>query len=346
MNRTLRLLAPALLAGAPLLSSAATPTAPAPAAKVRLVAAAAGPSGGAAGAWAPASVVAVERATLSTRVAATVSAVNFREGQQVKKGQVVLALADPDLRGAVSAAETGLAAAMAQEQRIRTLLAQRAATQAELDQATAQRAQAEAGATAARTNLGYAQLRAPFTGTVRARKVEPGDLVGPGQPLMDLEGEALELSASLSEAEARGLALGQSVPFEAEGARGTATITALTPGGDPVTHRRTVRARVARAEGALQAGAFARLQLPGVARQAASSDQAGARVWVPRSALVERGDLTGVFVAAGGRAELRWIALGDPVGDGVAVRAGLKQGEQIVDAPGALRDGQAVEVQP
>jgi membrane fusion protein, multidrug efflux system len=342
MNRTLRLLAPALLAGAPLLSSAATPAAPAPAAKVRLVAAAAGPSGGAAGAWAPASVVAVERATLSTRVAATVSAVNFREGQQVKKGQVVLSLADPDLRGAVSAAETGLAAAAAQEQRIRTLLAQRAATQAELDQASAQRAQAEAGATSARTNLGYAQVRAPFTGTVRARKVEPGDLVGPGQPLVDLEGDALELLASLSETEARGLALGQSVPFEAEGARGTATVTALTQGGDPVTHRRTVRARITRAEGELRAGAFARLQLPGGAQPA----QSGARVWVPRSALVERGDLTGVFVAAGGRAELRWIAVGEPVGDGVGVRAGLKQGEQIVDAPGALRDGQPVEVQP
>jgi membrane fusion protein (multidrug efflux system) len=175
--------------------------------------------------------------------------------------------------------------------------------------------------------------------------VEPGDLVGPGQPLVDLEGYALELSASLSESEARGLALGQSVTFEAEGARGTATLTALTQGGDPVTHRRTVRARVTRAEGELRAGAFARLQLPSGA-QAAQPGQAGARTWVPRSALVERGDLTGVFVAAGGRAELRWIAVGEPMGDGVGVRAGLKQGEQIVDAPGALRDGQALEVQP
>ena len=67
---------------------------------------------------------------------------------------------------------------------------------------------------------------------------------------------------------------------------------------------------------------------------------------MPRSALVERGDLTGVFVARDGRAELRLVALGEPVGALVAVRAGLKVDEAVVDAPGALRDGQAIEVLP
>lgn len=91
-------------------------------------------------------------------------------------------------------------------------------------------------------------------------------------------------------------------------------------------------------EGEVRSGAFARLELP--------AGSAGAGTWVPRSALVERGDLKGVFVAAGGRAELRWLALGEPAGDVVAVRAGLRAGDQVVDAPGALRDGQAIEVAP
>jgi RND family efflux transporter MFP subunit len=281
----------------------------------------------------------VEHATLSTRVAATASEVHVREGQRVARGQVLIALAAPDLQGALTAAEAGLAAAVAQEQRIRTLLAQRAATTAEQDQATAQRAQAEAGVVAARTNLGYAQLRAPFSGTVRTRRVEPGDLVGPGQPLLDLEGDALELSASLSEAEARGLSLGTNLPFEADGWKGTATVTALTPGGDPVTHRRAVLAKVTHTAGVLRTGDFVRLQLPATVRS-------GSRAWVPRSALVERGDLTGVFLATDGRAVLRWISVGEAVGEGVAVRAGLKDGDRVVDAPGALRDGQPVEVQP
>jgi hypothetical protein len=51
-----------------------------------------------------------------------------------------------------------------------------------------------------------------------------------------------------------------------------------------------------------------------------------------------------VFVAQDGKAHLRWVALGEPVGDRIPVRAGLEPGEAVIDAPGALRDGQRVEV--
>lgn len=332
MNRSSVLLTLALSsAAAPALAAPPGP----PPARVRTVRAGAA---SAAGAWVPASAVAVDRATLSTRVAATVQAVHVREGQRVARGQVVISLSDADLRGALAAARTARDAAVAQERRIRTLLDRRAATQAELDLAATQRAQAEAAVAAGQANLAYAQLRAPFAGTVQARRVEPGDLVGPGQPLLALEGDALELQASLSGAEAEGLALGTTLKYVADGAAGTAVITALTPGGDPVSHRRTLRARIAQ-PGDLRSGAFARLEVPGD-----RAPRSGA--WVPRSALVERGDLTGVFVAAAGRAELRWIAVGEPAGDGVRVRAGLRPEDQVVDAPGALRDGQAVEVVP
>jgi membrane fusion protein (multidrug efflux system) len=333
MTRSAALLPLALLAGAPHLATALPEAAPA-AAQVRTVHATAD----AGGAWVPASVVAVDRATLATRVAAAVKAVHVQEGQRVARGQLVVSLGDADLRGALAAARTALDAATAQERRTRSLLAERAATQAELELASTQRAQAEAALAAARANLDYTQLRAPFAGTVQARRADPGDLVGPGQPLLVLEGDALELQASLSEAEAAGLALGATVRFEADGLSGTATVTALTPGADPVSHRRGVRARIAGA-GGLRSGAFARLEVPG-------GGPATVRAWVPRSALVERGDLTGVFIAAAGRAELRWLAVGEPAGDGVMIRAGLRPGERVIDAPGALRDGQAVEVLP
>lgn len=291
------------------------------------------------GSWVPASVLAIEHATISTRVAASVEAVRVQEGQRVTRGQMLVSLSDADLRGALSAAKTALDTAASHERRIRTLLAQDAATPSELEMATSQRAQAAAALVAAEANLAYAQLRAPFGGTVQARRVEPGDLVGPGQPLLVLEGDALELQASLSEAEAKGLALGAKVRFKADETSGTAIVTALTPGGDPVSHRRGVRARIQSPATGIRSGAFARMEVPGGGQEAA-------RAWVPRSALVERGDLTGVFVASGGRAELRWIAVGEPAGNGVLVRAGVRPGETVVDVPGTLRDGQAVEVLP
>jgi RND family efflux transporter MFP subunit len=322
------------LLAAVLLATAARGATDAPARKVRAV-----KVGAAAGAArVPASVVAARRATLSTRVAATVVAVHASEGQRVAAGQLVVSLSDADVRGALAAAETGLAAARAQERRIQQLIAERAATQAELDQAVAQRAQAEAGVAQAKATLTYTELRAPFAGVVQARRTEPGDLVGPGQPLMEITGDALELVATVAEAEAQGLKVGAVLPYEAGATRGEAEVFAVSPGGDPLSHRRTVRARVRTAQGGLRSGDFARLAVPA----AAASGSAG---WLPRTALVERGDLTGVFVAAEGKAELRWISVGERAADGVAVRAGVRAGEVVVDAPGALRDGDRVEVE-
>lgn len=332
-----RLAAAALLLPlAPAARSAEAPAAVAVAAapaRVRLVSPAS-PAGAVA---APASVAAARRATVSTRLAAQVRAVHVEEGQRVQAGQLLVSLSDADVRGGLAAGESALAAAAAHERRIRALAAVRAATPAELEQASAGRAQAEAAVAAARTNLAYSELRAPFAGTVQARRVEAGDLVGPGQPVVELEGDGLELVASLAAAEARGLKVGDTLRFSAGAGRGEAQLTALATGGDPVTHRRAARARVKAFDGELRSGAFARLELPGGAADG---------LWVPRSALVERGDLRGVFVAAAGRAELRWLSLGEAAGELVAVRAGLKAGDRVVDAPGALRDGQPVEVQP
>jgi RND family efflux transporter MFP subunit len=331
MNRTRSLLL-ALVLAAPAVSALAAGPSPALPLKVRAARAEA-PGGGA---LVPASVLAGRRATVATRIAAQVRAVHVREGTRVRAGDPLVSLASEDVRGGLGAAEAALAAAAAHEKRIRTLLAERAATAAELDQAVAQRAQAEAAVSAARATLSYAELRAPFAGTVQARRVEPGDLVGPGQPLVELEGEGLELQASLSPAEARGLAVGATLRFEAADAHGTAVVTALAEGGDPLSRRRALRARVTAVEGELRSGAFARLALP----QASG----GGGVWVPRSALVARGDLDGVFVARDGRAELRWVSLGERIGERVRVRAGLRADEVVVDAPGTLRDGAAVEV--
>ena len=65
---------------------------------------------------------------------------------------------------------------------------------------------------------------------------------------------------------------------------------------------------------------------------------------VSRSALVTRGELTGVFLAKEGYAELRWITLGDGAGDSLPVRSGLKAEDRVIDRPGSLQDGQPIEI--
>jgi multidrug efflux pump subunit AcrA (membrane-fusion protein) len=65
---------------------------------------------------------------------------------------------------------------------------------------------------------------------------------------------------------------------------------------------------------------------------------------VPAAAVFPRGGLTGVFVADGTTARLRWIAVGAPAGDRVEVRSGLAAGERVVISPGSLADGDPIVV--
>lgn len=289
--------------------------------------------------WVAATLTSTQRAMISTRIAATVTKVHVNEGQRVAAGTLLLSLSDSDLQGGLKAAEAALAAAEAHHRRIETLLKQGASTPSEQDMARTQLAQAQAALAQVKANLAYTQIRAPFAGIVQARRVNEGDFVGPGTPLIEVEGQgALELVGSVSESEAAHLKLGQRLTFEADGGKGEAILTALATGGDPISHRSTLRARVQKAEGNLRTGSFARIQIPGVA---AKTDT---QIRIPRSALIQRGELTGVFVARDGRAELRWISLGEPEGDLIPVRAGLKPGEAVIDRPGHLKDGQAIEV--
>jgi RND family efflux transporter MFP subunit len=283
----------------------------------------------------PAAVLAGQRATISTRMSAAVAAVAVDEGARVRKGQVLVTLSDADLRAQLQAAEVALEKAALHQRRIEALIADRAAVPAELDLAIAQRAQAQAAVDVVRTALRYTSLRAPFDARVQARRVSAGDLVGPGQPLIELEGGGFELQATLSQEEAVVLREGLQIRFQAEGREGAAEVFAISAGADPIARRQLIRARIVDPPPGLRTGAFARLTLPGDTREA---------LWVPRAVLVERGDLTGVFVARDGRAELRWLALGEAEGDRIPVRAGLRAGELVIEDPGAVADGAPVEV--
>ncbi len=307
-----------------------------PTAAVRLVAA----TGGSQDGWVAASLNKADQATLSTRLAGTVKAIHASEGARVAAGQLLLELEAGDLLGQLKAAESARDAATAHFTRIQNLQAKGASTPSELEMAAANKAAAEGAVAGVKGQLAFAQIRAPFAGTVQRRDVQVGAFVGPGQPLITLEGTgAVELTASLSEGEANQLKVGRKVPFEVDGRKGEAQITALAVGGDPLTHRRALRAKVLSPSG-LAGGAFARIQVPG------AKASGGEAMRVPLTALIQRGELSGVFVAEGGKAHLRWLSLGERSNAAVEVRAGLNPGEQVIADPANLKDGQPITLSP
>ena len=197
---------------------------------------------------------------------------------------------------------------------------------------TAAASGARAQLTAARDDLSYAALRAPFAGRVAARRANLGDVVNAGASLIEIEGEGgLELRATVESEVAATLRPGASVKAVVDGQPEplTATVTAVAPSGDPTTHRFEVKADLPAASG-LRAGLFARLLVPGVA--------ADPRLTIPATALFKRGGLVGLFVVSDGRARLRWVAAGARDGGTVEVRAGVEAGERVVLDPAGLAD--------
>jgi RND family efflux transporter MFP subunit len=286
----------------------------------------------------PGVVQARRRAALSARAPASVVELPYREGQWLKAGDVVVRLDDAALRASVAAAEAALKAAQADLDRTRSLLGKGAATPRELEQTAAAASAAEAQLSAARDALSYSALRAPFAGRVAARRANVGDVVSPGSVLVEIEGEGgLEVAAAVESAVAAALRPGARLKARVDGLPSPldATVSAIAPAGDPTTHRFQLKADLPAAPG-LRAGLFARLLVPGIAAEPTLS--------VPAAAVFERGGLTGVFVAADGKARLRWIAAGARTGERLEVRAGLEAGEQVVLDPGDLSDGAALRV--
>lgn len=280
-----------------------------------------------------------ERATLAARASAAVIELPVQEGQRVARGAVVARLDDRALRGAERAAETALTAADADAGRIEALLARDAATPQELEQVRSRAAAARAAFDAAREARSYAVIKAPFDGRVARRPVDVGDVVGPGAPLLVLEGDALELVASLDSAQVARVAPGQEWDARVDGSDEPvrARIRSVAPSGDADTHRFEVRADLPRSPG-LRAGVFARLLLTGGGGES--------RLVVPGSAVFERGGLVGVYVIEDGHARLRWIALGRKSGENLEVRAGLSEGERVAETPAGLSDGRPVQEAP
>jgi RND family efflux transporter MFP subunit len=287
----------------------------------------------------PGLVAARRHATLAARLAATVMALPFREGERVAEGAVVVRLDAAALRSAEAAAAADAGAAETDLARMRALVEKDAATPRELDQATARAAGARAALAGARDRLSYAVLRAPFAGVVAARPVNVGDVVSPGASLLEIEGEGgLEVRATMGGALASSVTAGQRLAAEIDGqaAPVAATVRSVAPAADPATHRVEVRADLAPAAG-LRSGLFARLLVP---RPGAPA------LVVPAAAVVRRGGLTGIFVVEDGRARLRWIAAGAARDGAVELRAGATAGERVVLDPADLADGARVEPRP
>lgn len=331
MKRNLRL-ALILMVFSPGLAGAALPFAVAPV-EYRPVAA---------GYATEAVVEAGRQSTLAAQVAGRILMLQVDAGDSVKQGQLLVRIDDAEARPNVAGnqaqvrqAEANLVNAQAQYERTQKLVVKKFVSASALDQsraafeaAQAQVAAARAGVAQASATRGFAAIAAPFAGLVSARHAQAGDMASLGRELLTLFDPAtLRVVASIPQdrlAEVRKSGRG-SIEFPALGRWIEATAVTILPEADSRTHVSRVRLDLPANVAGIYPGMFARVHF--------ATGQEN-KLLIPLAAVVRRSEVTGVYVAAQGKVQLRQVRLGESYsGDVVEVLAGLNAGEQVVTEP-------------
>ena len=293
-------------------------------------------------------VEAVRQTVLATQVPGAIVAIEIKAGDAVKAGQVLMRV---DARAAnqgaaaseaqLGAAQAGLVVARKDWERQQTLFAKGYISQAALDRSEAQfkSAQAQVDAQkamveAAHTQSGFFVLRAPYAGVVAEVPVSAGDMAMPGKPLATLyDPGALRVSVTVPQSALGNGRAPTGIQIELPGLSGaqqwlTPTAVQVMPVVDAATHTTELRLSLPPHLPGVSPGLFARAWLPG---QVLSD---GSHLSIPGSAVLRRGEMTGVYVLdSADRPLLRQVRLGQPQGERVEVLSGLAAGDRVVAEP-------------
>ncbi|MBS0551415.1 MAG: efflux RND transporter periplasmic adaptor subunit, partial [Proteobacteria bacterium] len=133
------------------------------------------------------SLVSNESVVLRPEVAGRISAIRFRDGAAVRKGDVLVELDAAVQRAELQQAQASLRLADANIRRTEDLFARKFVSQSSLDTVRSQLEVARATTALAQARLERTQIRAPFAGVVGIRDVSPGHFVKDGDALVNVE---------------------------------------------------------------------------------------------------------------------------------------------------------------
>jgi RND family efflux transporter MFP subunit len=307
-------------------------------------------------------VRAVQTSQLASQMMGNIVEIRAHEGDRVRRGQVLAVIDDAQPRAGldrataadlasgqeITAADSDFALAEATFKRYQTLYDRKSvspqefdevkaryqATQARRDMARAGQAQAQAALQQAHTAMSYTRVLAPFDGVVTEKKADVGTLASPGMPLFTVEDvRRYRLEATVNETDLRYVRAGQQVPVSVDALGDKelkGKVVEIVPAADPASRTFLVKLDLP-ADPQLRSGLFGRAHFTRGERTS---------LLIPRSAVVERGQLQGVFILDQNKiANLRYITLGKPWGQRVEVLAGLQDGESVIAEPGSRELG-------
>lgn len=306
---------------------------------------------------------AVDRVDIKPLVSGTITAVHFKDGQLVKKGDALFTIDPRPYAAEVDRAAAQLASAQARDvftstdlARAQRLIADNAIAKKDFDQkenaareAVANVKASRAALETARINLGYTQIVAPVAGRVSRAEITVGNTVSAGaqspalttvvsvSPIyaaFDVD-EQTYLRYLSKDTKTNGVPVDLGLANESGYSR-KGTVYSVDNRFDTTSGTIRVRARFDNTDGALVPGLYARIRVGGgephpallVDEAAVGTDQSKKYVMV---------------VDQANKAQYREVQLGERHGGLVEIAGGLKDGERIVvNGLQRIRPGDAV----
>jgi len=262
------------------------------------------------------------------------------EGSPVTHSQLIAEIKETDYRLAVEQAaaalkqtEAALANAKLEHQRKEALYREELVTKQQFDDIVARLALTQGDVERAKTGLDLAKEKltktkifAPMAGSVKEKKVTPGDYIRNGTFLVSIiRTDLLKLAFSVPEKDVGSLREGQDIVFTVDSFPGRefrGTVKTLYPNLEEKTRSLPVEAQVANPGGSLKPGFFTRVTL--------YTGPAKNTVVVPITALLYDNSTTKLFAVEGDRAKEKAVKVGRKYGEFMEIAEGLKAKETVV----------------
>lgn len=284
----------------------------------------------------------INQSTVSAQTLGRIVEIHFDVDDVVPKDSVLVRFHDAEARARLEQEQASLKDAQArlkiaseENQRVRNLIERKLVSQSDADRAdavfnsaTANVELAKARIAQAQQQLDYTVVRAPFSGVVLTRHVQLGETVQVGQPLMTgFSLDSLRVASTIPQdlvllmrehTSARVLTDDRSVPVDAQA-------VTIFPYADKTSHTFKVWLGLPEKFPGLYPGMLVKVAFV-VGEQK--------RLLIPRDSVVQRSEVTGVYVVnAAGEASFRRILAGREVDSNVEIISGLSEGEQVALDP-------------
>jgi len=270
-------------------------------------------------------VMANEEVSITTEIAGKITMINFKEGAEVNKGQLLLKINDADLIADLNKLQYSQKLAKETEGRQKSLLDKGGISRQDYDNALTNLKTLEADIQHTQVMIDKCSLVAPFSGYIGMRYVSEGSYVSPNTKITDLVSlDPVKIDFSVPEKYTSFVSIGQKINFTVSGTKDTytATVYAIDPRIDAVSRTLRLRASCPNKDRKIMPGSFAEIEL-----SLSRNDNA---IMVPTEAIIPILKGQKVFKVLNGMAKDQLVETGIRNDSTIEITKGLQPGDSII----------------